>query len=64
MEKWEGLVQHIEQSKEVKKVAMVGKYCALEDAYYSLNEGLKVAGYWNDVKIQLSFVDAEKIEKN
>jgi CTP synthase len=64
MSKWEDLVQHIEKSTEVKKIAMVGKYTALEDAYYSLNEGLKVAGYWNDVKIQLSFVDAEKLEKN
>lgn len=62
MSKREGLVQHIDNSTTVKKIAMVGKYCALEDAYYSLNEGLKVAGYRNDVKIQLSFVDAEKLE--
>jgi CTP synthase len=64
MEKWHGLLQHIDQSTTVKKIAMVGKYCALEDAYYSLNEGLKVAGYWSDINIQLSFVDAEKIEKD
>jgi CTP synthase len=63
MSKREGLVHHIENSTAVKKIALVGKYCALEDAYYSLNEGLKVAGYWNDIKIQLSFVDAEKLEK-
>ncbi len=43
---------------------MIGKYTALEDAYYSLNEGLKVAGYRNDIKIQLSFIDTEKLEKN
>jgi CTP synthase len=61
MSKWNILLHHIEQSKEVKKIAMVGKYCALEDAYYSLNEGLKVAGYRNGVKIQLSFVDAERL---
>lgn len=62
MSKWEGLVHHIENSTTVKNIAMVGKYCALEDAYYSLNEGLKAAGYWNNSKIQLSFVDAEKLE--
>jgi CTP synthase len=61
MSRREGLVQHIEKSTEIKKIAMVGKYCALEDAYYSLNEGLKVAGYWNDVKIQISFIDAESL---
>lgn len=64
MSKWSTLVQHIDQATTVKKIAMVGKYCALEDAYYSLNEGLKVAGYRNNIKIQLSFVDAEKLEKD
>ena len=63
MEPWKQLLEHIEQATCVKKVAMVGKYCALEDAYYSLNEGLKVAGYWGGVRIQLSFIDAEEIEK-
>jgi CTP synthase len=63
MSQWEGLVHHIEKSVEVKKIAMVGKYCALEDAYYSLNEGLKVAGYRNEVKVQISFVDSERLEK-
>lgn len=64
MHKRSDLLQHIEYSKEVKKIAMIGKYCDLEDAYYSLNEGLKVAGYRNDIKIQISFVDAEKVEKD
>ena len=38
MSKWERLLQHIEESTEIKKIAIIGKYCALEDAYYSLNE--------------------------
>jgi CTP synthase len=63
MSKWTTLVQHIENSTEIKKVAMVGKYCTLEDAYYSLNEGLKVAGYRKNTKIQLSFIDAETLEE-
>lgn len=63
MEKWNTLLEHISQSTEIKKIAMVGKYCALEDAYYSLNEGLKVAGYRSNLKIQLCFVDAEELEK-
>lgn len=58
------LLTHIEQSKTSKKIAIVGKYTALEDAYYSLNEALKVAGYRKDIKVQLSFIDTEKIEKN
>lgn len=64
MGQWSRLLEHIEQATVVKKIAMVGKYCALEDAYYSLNEGLKVAGYRSGVRIQLSFVDAEQVEKD
>ncbi|MDD2537349.1 MAG: CTP synthase [Candidatus Absconditabacteria bacterium] len=63
LSKWEQLVDHIQNAKEVKKIAMVGKYVSLEDAYYSLNEGLKVAGYRKDIKIQIDFVSAEEIEK-
>jgi CTP synthase len=38
MEKWENLLQNIEASEEIIRIAMVGKYVGLEDAYYSLNE--------------------------
>lgn len=38
MKKWENLLSNIDASKEVLRVAMVGKYVGLEDAYYSLNE--------------------------
>lgn len=63
LSKRENLVNHIEISKSTKKIAMVWKYTALEDAYYSLNEWLKVAGYRQDTKIQISFIDSEKITK-
>ncbi len=38
MEKWEKLLENIDNSEEVLKIGMVGKYTELEDAYYSLNE--------------------------
>lgn len=63
MSKWESLVANIEKSKDVLTVGMVGKYVDLEDAYYSLNEGLKCAGFAHQKKIQLKFIDAEDIEK-
>lgn len=43
MKKWEDLLANIDASNEVLRIAMVGKYVGLEDAYYSLNEGLKCA---------------------
>ena len=57
------LLEHQQESTITKKIAMVGKYCALEDAYYSLNEGLKTAGYWNNIIIDIDFIEATQIEQ-
>ena len=38
MSKWESLLTNIDASKDILRIAMVGKYVGLEDAYYSLNE--------------------------
>ena len=43
MSKRSELYTHIHNATQVLRIAMVGKYVGLEDAYYSLNEGLKVA---------------------
>lgn len=45
LSKWEKLMENIQNSKEELHIAMVGKYNDLEDAYFSLNEGLRTAGY-------------------
>jgi CTP synthase len=62
MSKWEAFLANIDASTDVLRVAMVGKYVGLEDAYYSLNEGLKCAGFAHQKKIKLEFVEAEEIE--
>lgn len=43
LEKRQTLYTHIQNSDKELRIAMVGKYVGLEDAYYSLNESLKVA---------------------
>jgi CTP synthase len=45
------------------RVAMVGKYMDLLDAYKSLNEALKHAGLQTLVAIQVDYIDAEDIER-
>ncbi len=40
MSTWVKLLKDIDASKEILRVALVGKYVGLEDAYYSLNSGL------------------------
>jgi len=49
--------------KEVR-VAMVGKYMELLDAYKSLNEALKHAGLQTGSKVNIDYVDAEAIERD
>ena len=60
---WEKLEENIAHSRKRLRIGMVGKYNGLEDAYYSLNEGLKAAGFARRAKVELEFVDAEKVEK-
>lgn len=64
LKKREMLYANIQESKANIRIAMVGKYTGLEDAYYSLNEGLKLAWFNNHHRVKLEFIDAELIEKD
>ncbi len=63
MKKWENLIENIEKSHDEIRIALVGKYVGLEDAYYSLNEALKCAGFAQHKKVKIEFIEAESIEK-
>jgi CTP synthase len=43
-------------------IGMVGKYTGLSDAYKSINEALIHAGIEDHVKVEIQYIDAEKIE--
>lgn len=59
---WESLIKKIKKvtNKNVK-VAIVGKYVELEDAYLSVVESLKHGAYANNTDIKIEFVNSEKI---
>jgi CTP synthase len=44
-------------------IAIVGKYTKLEDSYLSVVESLKHAGYANNTKINIKFIDSEQISE-
>ena len=46
------------------RVAMVGKYVDLQDAYKSLNEALNHAGLQTLTNVQIEYIDAEDIERH
>ena len=50
------------EKKDPIKIAIVGKYVSLEDAYLSVVESIKHAGYANKEAVKIGFVDSEKID--
>ena len=64
MKTWEKLVEHVREPKPTVKVALVGKYVELQDAYMSVREALKHAALANDVEVEISWVHAADLEKD
>lgn len=61
---WQTLVEKIDKDRTKTKIALVGKYTGLEDAYLSVIESLKIACYHEDRELDLVWIDAEKLEQN
>ncbi len=60
---WENLVGKVKNSKDKIKIGLVGKYVVLHDAYISVNEALKAAGWYYNKKVEIHFIDSETITK-
>jgi CTP synthase len=61
--KWEDVVDRIHNPEGEVRVAIVGKYTSLEDAYKSIAEALTHGGIANRVKVRADWLDAERFEK-
>ena len=57
---WEKLVNNIKNPHGTVKVAIAGKYTKLSDAYISVVESLKHAGYADDVKVDIKWINSEE----
>ena len=57
---WEKLVERIKNPQKTIKVAIAGKYTKLSDAYISVVESLKHAGYANDASIDIKWINSEE----
>lgn len=64
LKKWQALVKKVEQlSEKSVEIAIIGKYTSLQDAYLSVAEAAKHAGYDENVKVNINWIDSEKLEK-
>lgn len=59
LKSWEKLVEKIKNSKNTLKIAIAGKYTKLSDAYISVVESLKHAGYQYDSQIDIKWIAAD-----
>ena len=59
LDSWKQLVDKIKNPKKTVKIAIAGKYTKLSDAYISVVESLKHAGYKNDAKIEIKWINSE-----
>ncbi|MEZ5845825.1 MAG: CTP synthase [Geminicoccaceae bacterium] len=59
LSRWQEIVDRLERPDGEVKVAIVGKYTELMDAYKSLNEALVHGGIANRMKVVVDWIDAE-----
>lgn len=65
LSEWDAVLEgEFNKSAGTVRVAMVGKYMDLLDAYKSLNEALQHAGIQTHVKVEVDYIDAEDIERD
>lgn len=60
---WEEMVQRVRGLDKKVTVGLVGKYVELPDAYLSVAESLKHAGFQYNTEVDIKWIDAEEIEK-
>ena len=58
---WEAMVDALRHPNKEVKIALVGKYIALHDAYISVVESLKHAGYPSRCTVNIKWVDSEEV---
>ena len=59
---WDDLLKRVHFPKHHVKVALVGKYIDLPDAYLSVSEALRAGGFANDAKVELVWVPSDNCE--
>ncbi len=64
LSEWRRVIDGLERPDGEVRIAMVGKYTNLTEAYKSLSEALMHAGIHTRTKVRIHYVDAERIEQD
>ncbi|HWF36692.1 MAG TPA: CTP synthase [Solirubrobacteraceae bacterium] len=57
---WRAMTERAKAATQTVRIALVGKYVKLEDAYLSVVEALRHAGVHHGVKVEIDWVDSER----
>ncbi|SET03575.1 CTP synthase [Oceanicella actignis] len=63
LRKWQEVAERVNNPDGEVRIAIVGKYTQLEDAYKSINEALTHGGIANRVRVRVEWIDAEIFER-
>lgn len=64
LSRWEKIVETLKAPEGEVRIAVVGKYVQLLEAYKSLGEALNHGGIANKYKVKIKWIDAEELEKS
>jgi len=64
MTEWKMLVEKVRNLSKKVTIALVGKYVSLPDAYISVVESLKHAGYVYDADIDIKWINSEEVTED
>jgi CTP synthase len=59
---WQALVAKVEAAVRPVRIGLIGKYIKLPDAYLSIVESLKHAGFHHGAKVEIDWIQAEDVE--
>src|SRR3954453_4178675 len=60
---WKQTVEKMDSARETISVALCGKYTELHDAYLSVAEALRHSGAYNDVRVDVRWINTEMLEQ-
>ncbi len=60
---WREMVERVRHQNRTVRIGLVGKYVQLHDAYLSVAEALRHAGYALDARVEISWIDSEELSE-
>lgn len=64
LKEWQNVVNISKNLLKTVKIAIVGKYTDLPDAYLSVSESLKHGGFFNNAQVNINFISSDSIDES